>query len=214
MIVGLADPDIISSSAVLSFSKGTFNLNFDRGSGMSIKNGGLIELGLTKNIYSFGQINSIIFDRNSSLKIQDGGILSIGQKSLSIVDNNDEKFFWNNLDGQISGSGIVRIVLQNSTSPFVSATLQSHNFKSPSTGISPFELFKGLAKKTNSLITASDFIDSIDGLNKLITNNNIIVALVDGDIVRREGAGTGNVYGTSASGQSFYITPEGIKTFF
>lgn len=214
VIVGLSDPDIASSSAILSLAKGTFNLSFDRGSGMSIKNGGLIELGLIRNIYSFGQMNSMVFDRNSYLKIQDGGILSIGQKSLSVVDNNDEKFFWNNLDGQVSGSGIVRIVLQNSTSPFVSATLQSHNFKSKSDGISPFELFKGLAKKTNDLITASDFVDSIDGLSKLITNNNIIVSLADGDIVRREGAGTGNVYGTSASGQSFYITPEGIKTFF
>lgn len=195
----------------ISMARGLFNMRFDRKSRLEIRSNSVLEIGVENSIFTAGQLNSVVFTRDSGLSILGGGFLSLGQESLDELVNDGARFNWDNSDGSVSGSGAVNLVLGQSSQAFLSAVIQTHTFAADF--VSPYEVFKGLAKVTGSLNRASDFIDPGTGLTKLITPNNVIVTLSAGDTLTIESPNTGNVYGTSAGGQRFVILPNGTKQF-
>lgn len=210
--VGQAVYTPITRPARMSLSKGTFNIRFDRRSELAIRNGGIFEVGLLDAVYTQGATDSIKFDKDAKINLTNDGMLALSQLDITESENLAAQSLWNNTNGLVEGDGIIALFTNVSTDPVLQAQIQAKTFES--TLISPFEVVKGLARITSDLIFASNYVDKTDGLTKVITPNDRIVTLDDGDEIRREGPITGNVYGTSAGGQRFAIYPDGTKEFF
>lgn len=200
--------DIIAS---LSLSQGLFNCKFTQNSSLSIRNGGLFEIGLLAGEFKGGALSEGIFNKNSKVTILQQGIWAFGQKDFTEAGETASRCSWDNSDSSFSGNGVLAMFTGNSGEAFVAARLQNNQVFEESIGL--FSLFKSLVRVTDTLITAADFSD-INKDSKLLTPKNIIVSLQEGDVVRREGPDNGYVYGTSLTGQRFAILPDGTRQIF
>ena len=208
--VGVRSGD--STDAYFSMADGIFNLKFDRDSELRINNFGTVEFGLNQGVVTQSRFGSVSFDQNSKITATSGGVIAFGQRDLSEVSNVAAKFSWSspNLLGEANGS--VAFYLSSSSTPFVKAQLQGKGFVSGSS--SPYEVFKRLVRKSDALIFASDYVDTTDGVLKLLTTGGAIVSLNAGDVLTSESSLTGNVYGTTIAGRRFGITPAGVREFY
>ncbi len=205
-----SNKSVTEKNGYVSLSRGLFNLSLDRGASIQVKNGGVFSIGMTddgqKNLnYTGGELFSGSIVNDSKLLVLSQGTIAFGVSEISLPDTNP-MFSWDNLGSAIDGSGRVSLYTDNgSQDPFISGRIQQRFFNG--SNLTFFGLTKGLIRVTESLINAADYVDPDNGSTKLITPLNRIVVLNDGDVIRREGPDTGNVYGTSAAGQTFTITP-------
>lgn len=212
MTLGLDDaPEATATPGQVSLSQGLFNMAFDRGSELNIKNNSLFEIGLENGVYTNAFLSNVKFDRGAKLSVNGTGTISFGQSDISESANAAAIFNWDSRNSVVSGTGNIAFYTQGSTTPIATGRIQPRAFIS--TLQSPLEVYKSLVRVSTGLIKASDAIDVITGTYKLITANNVFVNLLSTDTIRFEGAETKNVYGTSAEGQRFVIFPDGTKQF-
>lgn len=195
----------------LSLSQGSFEILFDHKSECFVGNGGIFEIGLLNAVYTSPVLSMFKFDSDSLLSLQNQGMLGFGQSDITDGTNSTYQALWNNLNGTVLGDGTVALFTSSGTTPFLQVQLQSQFFQDDQ--ISAFDIVKRLGRITSELILAHDFVDASDGLTKLITSQNIIVTLDDGDVIRQEGPNSGNVYGTTSGDRRFYVSPAGEKVF-
>lgn len=210
--------------ANVALSQGLFSCRFTRGANLSVRNGGLFEIGMLQGNITGGILSEGTFNRGSSVNVLSQGIFAWGIKDLSPATLSDTMLSWDNTDGTFAGAGLLSLFTAEESSAglvsggtgllsvnFAAGRLQNNQIYTDS--ISVFDLFKGLIRVTPTLINASDFIDGTGGYD-LITPTNAVVGLEAGDVIRREGPDSGNVYGTTTSGVRFAILPDGTRQIF
>lgn len=190
--------------ARLSMPVGLYNLRVIHGSQLSINSGGVFEVSLLNSTFAGGYLASALFTDGSILKLTGQGALAFGQEDFTNASQLSSTFSWNNIAGNINGTGNIALITSDSTKPKIIAACNNQLINASS--ISPLDLTKTMVKATTTLTTVKDFFDRLDGVTKIITNNNTIISLAPGDTILSENVNSGTLSIRSASNSTYQIS--------
>jgi hypothetical protein len=186
----------------LSFVHGAYSLDFLRNSNLIINNGGVCEINsLDEQASSNGLLSRFTFQEGTVFKIATGGKFLISENKHR-YRGAEIPFTWNNLKSSIVTGGLVGVVgtnfigmLQNNISAPVSVTAEGY-----------VDL---MINRMPSLSVTTLFLDE-NGVQKVRTKDDVIVALETGDEVSSDDATTGTI-SVINDGELVEITSQGER---
>jgi hypothetical protein len=190
-------------TAKISIQQATCSLDFEQGGMLSIGKGGLLEINALENQSMPGILTSFKFDQNGILNIDNGGILRLGPNRYLGPRHTELSFAWDNLGGQVTGTGIIQFVATEFAGQLQDLLLASTNLTAEG-------FVKQFIGTVPNLSVSTVFIDK-DGQNKIRMKNGKIFNLYKDDIINEDDSKTGFAYGSN-NGLPFILKLDGSRS--